>query len=304
MPARAPDTYGLAVRVGIFAFLEIIGLIVFGTILVSVEAGSLVAAVGSTFLAAFLTNLFTARIFERLRLRDLGLAWNEISLRHTAFGIAAGAGAALLVIVPPLVTGAARLVMAPEQPANVRSILFVAVILVFGALGEELLFRGYGFQLLLRRLGPWGTVIPSALLFAVAHLGNLNASWTGALNTFFWGLLLGYAIVRSGDLWLATGLHYGWNLTLPLFGVNLSGFTMGVTGYRLEWSAGPLWSGGDYGVEASVLTSLVIPLVGLYLWKAPVRTQQLALLAEPPPEEKEIAAHVATPPSDSAGHGQ
>lgn len=303
MPLQAPDTYGLAVRVGIFAFLEIVGLIVFGTILNSIGAGPLIAAVGSTFLAAYLTNLFTARIFERLRLRDLGLGWNEISLRHTAFGVAAGAAAALLVILPPLVTGAAQLVQAPEQPANLRSILFVAVMLVFGALGEELLFRGYGFQLLLNRLGGWGTVIPSAALFALAHLGNLNASWPGALNSFLWGLLLGYAIVRSGDLWLATGLHFGWNLTLPLFGVNLSGFTMGVTGYRLDWSAGPLWSGGDYGVEASILTSLVIPLVGLYLWKAPVRTQQLALLAAPP--GKEIAAHhVAPPASDSAALDQ
>lgn len=302
MPPRMPDTYGLAVRVGIFAFLEIVGLIVFGTILTTVEAGSLIAAVGSTFLAAFLTNLFTARIFERMRLSDLGLGWNEISLRHTAFGVAAGIGAALLVLLPPLVTGAARLVEAPEQPANVRSIVFIAVVLIFGALGEELLFRGYGFQLLLRRFGAPAVIIPSAALFALAHLGNLNASWPGALNTFLWGLLLGYAIVRSGDLWLATGLHYGWNLTLPMFGVNLSGFTMGVTGYRLDWSAGPLWSGGEYGVEASVLTSLVIPLVGLYLWKAPVRTQLLALLAGPP--EKEIAAHVAPPSSDPSAHGE
>lgn len=298
MNPRAPDTYGLAVRVGIFAFLEIVGLIVFGTILTSIGAGSLVAAVGSTFLAAFLTNLFTARIFERMRLRDIGLAWNEASLRHAGLGLGAGIAAALLVIVPPVAAGAASIVSAPDQPANIRSIAFVTIMLFFGALGEELLFRGYGFQLLLARFGCWWTVGPSALLFALAHLGNLNASWPGAVNTFLWGLLLGYSIVRSGDLWLATGLHLGWNMTLPLFGINLSGFTMGVTGYRLDWSAGPLWSGGDYGVEASVITTVVIPLVGLYLAKSPVRPQQLALLEAAP--KKEVVAD-ASPSPDPSG---
>jgi hypothetical protein len=51
---------------------------------------------------------------------------------------------------------------------------------------------------------------------------------------------------------------HGWNMALPLLGSNLSGFTMGVTGYTLTWNVGVLWSGGGYGVEGSVLTTLIV----------------------------------------------
>ena len=53
-------------------------------------------------------------------------------------------------------------------------------------------------------------------------------------------------------------MHFGWNFTLPLFGVNVSGLRMKVTGYEMSWTAGSLWSGGEYGPEASILTSVVI----------------------------------------------
>jgi cytochrome c biogenesis factor len=43
-----------------------------------------------------------------------------------------------------------------------------------------------------------------------------------------------------------------------MFGANLSGFTMGVTGFALHWTAGALWSGGDYGPEGSLLTTVIV----------------------------------------------
>jgi hypothetical protein len=84
-------------------------------------------------------------------------------------------------------------------------------------------------------------------------------------------------------LWLPIGLHFGWNLTLPLFGVNVSGLRMDETGYEMSWTACALWSGGAYGPEASVLTSAVVVLLSLYVWKAPIR-RQTSLLIDPPAE--------------------
>ena len=37
---------------------------------------------------------------------------------------------------------------------------------------------------------------------------------------------------------MAIGIHLGWNWMLPLFGVNLSGFTMGLTGMTMRWNVG------------------------------------------------------------------
>ena len=150
-----------------------------------------------------------------------------------------------------------------------------------GASGEELLFRGYGFQLLLRSLGPFATILPIGIVFAALHAFNPHASYLGIVNTAGFGILFGYAFLRSYDLWLPIGLHFGWNVTLPLFGVNVSGLKIGVTGYALEWTSGVLWSGGDYGPEGSILTSAVMAVLFAYVWKAPVARQVSALLGPP-----------------------
>jgi hypothetical protein len=154
-------------------------------------------------------------------------------------------------------------------------------LLLFGSAGEELLFRGFGFQVLLRALGGWTTIVPVGVIFAVLHGGNPNASWLGLANTAGFGILFGYAVLRSHDIWLPIGLHFGWNFTLPLFGVNVSGLTIRLTGFTMRWSAGAIWSGGKYGPEASILTSAVMFLLFAYLWKAPIRRQPSVLLDPP-----------------------
>ena len=109
---------------------------------------------------------------------------------------------------------------------------------------------------------------------------NLGITVLGLVNTSAWGVLLGYAFLRSGDLWLPIGLHMGWNWALPLFGVNLSGFTMRMTGYVLHWKIGALWSGGDYGPEGGLVTSAIVIALFVYLWKAPVRRQRPYLVPD------------------------
>jgi hypothetical protein len=135
------------------------------------------------------------------------------------------------------------------------------------------------------RWGAAATVLPMGVLFGLLHAGNPNATWFGIANTAGFGVLFGYAYVRSRDLWLPIGLHFGWNLVLPLFGANLSGIKIvnEVTGHRMVWTAGSLWSGGEYGPEASVLTTGVLLVVFAYLWKAPIRRQRSPIVD--PPEE-------------------
>jgi hypothetical protein len=190
-------------------------------------------------------------------------------------------GAAALVLAGPLLIHAARIERDPGSPASLSSFFFVSVLLLFGSAGEELLFRGFGFQVLLRALGPWTTIVPVGVVFATLHAGNPNATWLGLANTAGFGIVFGYAFLRSHDIWLPIGLHFGWNFTLPLFGVNVSGLTMRLTGFTMRWSAGALWSGGEYGPEASILTSAVLLLLFAYLWKAPIRRQPSALLDPP-----------------------
>jgi uncharacterized protein len=267
----------LALKVGVYAFFYLLAAILLSPLLTWV-GGFFAGITISGFLGAALSNSLAMRIWERLHLADVGFHWNREAGWNLLLGLAGGIGSACLVLAPPLLLGIARVRAVPDAAADWTTFLFVTILLLFGATGEEMLFRGYGFQILLRSLGEWATIIPAAVLFAALHSGNPNATPLALVNTAGFGVLFGYALLRSGDLWLPIGLHFGWNFTLPVFGVNVSGFTMRVTNYALEWTAGPLISGGDYGPEASVLTSLVLFALFAYLWKAPVRRQRLPLL--------------------------
>lgn len=263
---------GTLLRVGIFAFMEMAGLTILGPMLLPM-VGYVAAAALSTFGAAAIANSVAIAAYERGGLADVGLGWGAASKRNLALGLAGGIGAAVVVLAPPLILGLAHWEPAGEGWGGLGSILFVSLLLLFGAIGEELLFRGYGFQVLLGTVGRFATILPMAALFGVAHANNQNASTAGIVNTVLWGLLFCFAFLKSRDLWLPIGIHYGWNVTLPLFGANLSGFTMKVTGYSMRWSIGDVWSGGEYGPEAGVLTTGVVLLLFVLLWKAPVAQQ-------------------------------
>ncbi|HYP14720.1 MAG TPA: type II CAAX endopeptidase family protein [Bryobacteraceae bacterium] len=279
MDATIPaDKLGVVLRTGFFIFLVMAGLILFAFLLPPV-AGYLAGSAGSVFGAAAIANAISLRVFERRHLPAVGLNWHPGSLRNLSLGVLVGAIAAVLVLGLPLLVRAAYLEPSPDYPASGAAALFVSAVLLFGAFGEELLFRGYAFQILSLGFGRWFALILSSLAFGWSHMSNQNASTLGIVNTVGFGVVLGYAFFRSGDLWLAIGVHFGWNVVLPLAGVNLSGFTMGVTGYTLRWRVAEIWSGGSYVPEASVLTSAVILLLLAALRSAPVRPQR-PLLAD------------------------
>jgi membrane protease YdiL (CAAX protease family) len=258
-----PNVVGLVLRIGLFALLGWLTLLSLGFLLYPL--GVLVASTLATFGAAAVANSVTVRIFERGTLSDLGLGWSPTAGREFFVGLGSGIAAATLVLGLPVLFRVAHFEQAPGVEHPWSGFLFVSVILLFGAVGEEMLFHGYAFQLLLRSTSPFATILPVSILFGAAHWGNQNATLGGVINTVLWGVLLGWAYYRTGALWLSIGLHYGWNFTLPLFGENLSGFTMGVTGHTLRWSIGDLWSGGAYGPEGGILTTLMVIVLFLGL---------------------------------------
>ena len=294
MPARR-DPLRLALQVVVYVFLYAATAWLCGPLFVWLL--DYLAGITTTGLvAACFANWLAMRIFAGRSLADIGLHWNPASIRNMGLGMAGGAGSAVLVLVGPLLAGAAHLTPVPGGETHFRTIAFVTLILLFGAAGEEILFRGFGFQALLVALGPAATVVPIGVVFALLHASNPNATTLGLVNTAGFGILFGYAFLRSRDIWLPIGLHFGWNITLPLFGVNVSGLKIGMTGYAMEWSAGPLWSGGAYGTEASVLTPVVLLALFFYLMKAPVRRQP-SILLDPPAETPPCAPGPQQPPS-------
>jgi membrane protease YdiL (CAAX protease family) len=281
--SRRADSLHVALKVVVYVCLYFAAAFLLGRLLywLGGPAGYVVIITVTGLLAAVFSNSLCLRIYVHRGIAAIGLHSDRAALANLGFGCLGGMAAATLVLAGPLLFRAARIAPDPASQTSWPSFFFVTVLLLFGSAGEELLFRGFGFQVLLRALGDWKTVLPVGIVFAVLHAGNPNATWLGLANTAGFGILFGYAFLRSHDIWLPIGLHFGWNFTLPLFGVNVSGLTIRLTGFTMRWSAGTLWSGGEYGPEGSILTSAVLFLLFAYLWKAPIRRQPSALLDPP-----------------------
>jgi uncharacterized protein len=271
------DPHRIAISVGVYAVTFWASQNVFFWVLGAL--GALGGVTLSTLAAALFANWLALRVYEDRPLWVVGLYGSRAALVNAGCGIAGGAGAACLVLGIPLALGMTRLV--PAAPAAPGTIPFTMVLLVAGAMGEELLFHGYAFQILLGPLGRYAAVLSAGAVFALMHSSNPNVSWFGLINTAGFGILFGYAFLRSQDLWLPIGFHFGWNFTLPLFGANLSGLKMNLTGHEMAWTAGTLWSGGAYGPEASVLTSGALVLLFVYLQFAPLSRQSSPLASSP-----------------------
>ena len=257
-PARFdPDKVRLLVRVGVFVLLVILGRTVF-PVMMQPFGGELVVSALAAFATGALANAVVARGWERGQLSDFGLGWTAASGRELVTGIALGSGGAALIVLVAVISGMANFDAAPLGARAWGGIPVLIVLLLFGSVGEELVFHGYAFQHLVRNMGEFATVLPVGILFGLLHLGNHDATLLAAFNTIAWGVLLGCAYLRTRTLWLPIGMHFGWNVAAPFLGENLSGFTIAVTGYELHWRTGVLWSGGVYGLEGGSFTTLVV----------------------------------------------
>jgi membrane protease YdiL (CAAX protease family) len=274
MPDWQQQVMSLVLRAGLFILIVIMAAILLPLLLIPI-ADYYAGAALTVFGAGAIANAITYRIYERSTLMEAGLEWTAASRRNLLLGLALGVGIGVVVVVVLVTFRLAHI--ESTGPIAWPSLSFVTIVLLFGAVGEELMFRGYCFQLLAGKIGKFATLLPMAVLFGVVHMNNVGATPLAVLNTVGWGLLLGYATLKSRGLWLPVGLHYGWNWSLPLLGANLSGFKMEVTGLHLE-AAENIWGGGAYGPEASLVLTLLLPGLFYLVYRLPVPRQQALLL--------------------------
>ena len=142
------------------------------------------------------------------------------------------------------------------------------VLLFVAATNEELMFRGYPFQRLAESIGAPGAVAVFSALFGMVHLSNPNHTAVSTLNTVLVGVPLAISYLRTRALWVPVGIHFAWNFIQGVgLGLPISGFSVPLSVLNAQVSGDVLLTGGKYGPEASVLTTVVIIAATGYLWR-------------------------------------
>ncbi len=232
----------------------------------------LLIGVPPQLLATFVSVVAARRLFDRRPITSLGIGLS----RHTLQDLLSG----FLIAGPMIGTiyllewglGWLQVDAYAWETISVSSIvlqtLFVLAGLILAGFAEELQFRGYWLANLSEGLNLRWAALLSSIAFALAHFGNPGISPAALSGLLLAGLFFVFAVHRTGSLWLATGLHIGWNFFEgPVFGFQISGFeAFQLIGQQVS---GPEhWTGGAFGPEAGLILlpalGIGLLLVGLY----------------------------------------
>ena len=217
----------------------------------------------------FVLVWFWLKVFERRPLWTLGLersGWLFKYLRGAIWGTLMIAAAIGL----PAIFGYMRLEWGDLSLGVAATSALVVLLgwMVQGA-AEEVLFRGFLFQIIGVRVGLFAGMLVSSVLFALLHIFNENIGLLALVNLILFGLFAAVYSLREGGLWGIFALHTAWNWAQAnLFGMKVSGVPIHLTPVVNIKEVGPDWfTGGLFGPEGGLGVTLIL-LAGLLalLW--------------------------------------
>lgn len=225
------------------------------------------------FIPAALVGWGCSLAFEALPWRALGWALHRGWMSDTLKGLLVGAVSLGAAAAIGATVGGCRFTVAaqPDMLAFARTFVVSGFIFLLGAAAEEMMFRGYPLQTLMRSWPVWIALLPTSAYFALVHLGNPNvvAGFTMA-NTVLAGAWLAVAYWRTRSLWFPLGVHWGWNwMQGAVLGSPVSGITKITPDPLMRFAdAGPTWiGGGAYGIEGGAACTLALLLSTLFVWR-------------------------------------
>jgi len=207
-------------------------------------------------LLEFVVSLTTVGLFrtyiDRRSIASLGLQSSGFT-QESIIGFFTGPALMGLLALLLMATGRLQWVDITFDPSTLFISLGMVVLIAFS---EELVFRGYVLGNLLESFSnKWVALLLSALCFAIFHFSGPGITPLAFANLFLAGVLLGVNYIYTRNLWFSFFLHLSWNFFLgPILGSHISGISMPtllVTEIKGDW----LVTGGDFGIEGSIINT-------------------------------------------------
>jgi len=222
----------------------------------------IVLALFITSVISILTTIEFRRFIDRKNAMSLGFSWRGYHQEaFTGFCL----GPALLGLGTLILFGMKKLDWT-DVSFHASDFFIALVLMCMIALSEELVFRGYILNNLLESMNKRAALGVSAVLFALAHGGNMGITSIAAINLLLGGLLLGINYIYTRNLWFGIAFHFTWNFFQgPVLGYEVSGLSLQSV-LRPDLN-GPWWiTGMPFGFEGSLVTTFlfIIALVLLF----------------------------------------
>jgi len=198
---------------------------------------------------------------------------------EVAWGLLIGVGIVALSVAVLSIAGVYQIAGAQLSTAILAGLMFG----VGPAVVEEVFFRGFLLRLFDNWFGSWAAVIIVSIVFALVHGFSSPAGPTAAIFVFVSAsLMLNMAYLLTRRLWLPIALHLAFNAAQgAIFGFNVSGNSTGSSLIVANISGPPLLTGGEMGLEGSIVLLTIALIAGLVMTMFAVRRKALVKFERP-----------------------
>ena len=191
-----------------------------------------------------------------------------------------GIGLPIITITLFYITG--NLTMGQINTELTKSHIFDSILNSLGlslaaGIVEEVVFRGYLFNLIRTKYNIWISALAPSLFFTILHIGEVGS----ILNVFqllVAGLLVSFMFLAiylyTKSVWNASIVHFLWNFIifnkLLSFGKNESPDLL----VRFDIGDNNLFNGGDFGIETSIPAIIIYGLTFTILWRFIIKRER------------------------------
>lgn len=219
-----------------------------------------------TVLVSISVYIFAKKIQKRNK-ESLGLT-SPNKLKNYIKGLLLGLGMIGGVILILKILG---LIEIKSNIANISPIIYLFIIIGWICQGfeEELVTRSILMNFLAAKYSPLVGIISNALIFSLLHLANNSFGLLAAINIFIVGILFSLLFYVSDDIMLSSAAHSFWNFAQGnIFGISVSGMANSKNTIFISKLLGnPSLTGGAFGIEGGLATTIVLTIVTIYLIK-------------------------------------
>ncbi|MDO4864278.1 MAG: CPBP family intramembrane metalloprotease [Ruminococcus sp.] len=212
-----------------------------------------------------LISMFYCRFGEARSLRSMGVTKCKAGV-HYLQGVLVGA-----VLMSAITLGSVLLRV--NNISLCKSISFGTIALILlgflvQGMSEEFIFRGFLMNTLGGRHHPFVAIGVSAVAFSLAHVLNPGFGVLVFINLAMFGVFASLYMIAFDDIWGACAIHSVWNfLQGSFYGISVSGSGETESVFRTTAnSSARLLTGGDFGIEGSIFTTVVLAAGIAVVW--------------------------------------
>ena len=209
------------------------------------------------------------KLFQKKTLSELGFT-QKVGSYIT--GVITGTVLVVISVLLVVLAGAISYNGVFENINNGFILLMLGGFICQGAM-EEVLCRGIVMGLLMKRTSASVAIGLSSAMFIIPHLFNMTLSggvfiFFAIVNLFLISIVFSLLTLYYKSIWAACGFHSIWNFILyNIFGMNLSGNDeIKAAVFDMRSVGNNILNGGIYGIEASVVTAIVLAVTVIILF--------------------------------------